>query len=243
MKQYNTENFGRFKEDIKGRELYYLVEKIARKFNTSDSAIGALTLEDLIQEGLLGFVKAIDKVDMELIDKSEDPDKTLNSFLAKRIKGAIRRAININRSGIRLPEYLLNDMRNNPEGNERLLQEYFSNGSIVSLDGQSSSQYPNEQEHEAASLASRIPYEDDDFKKERLTTELLKIMDSVLTKREKKVIQLSFGIDCEKLSAKEIAIAIGLKGESSFVTVSEIKRAALLKLKNDVFFSQVEDLI
>jgi RNA polymerase sigma factor (sigma-70 family) len=238
MKQYNTENFDRFKKDINGRELYYLVEKIARKFNTSESAIGALTLEDLIQEGMLGFVKAVAKVDHSLLDKSDDPDATLNSFLAKRIKGAIRRAININRSGIKIPEYVLNDMRNNPEGNEKLLQEYF-NGSVISIDGTVYS----ENGDEVTTLAMRIPDDDDNFKKERLTSELLSIMDAVLTKREKKVVQLSFGIDCEKLPAKEIALSIGLKGDSSFVTVSEIKRVALNKLKNDVLFSQIEDLI
>ena len=37
--------------------------------------------------------------------------KTLKSFLSKRIKGGIRRAIDKNRGDIRIPEHKLNEIR------------------------------------------------------------------------------------------------------------------------------------
>ena len=43
-----------------------------------------------------------------MIDESPDVEKTLKSFLSKRIKGAIRRAIDINRGDIKIPEHKLN---------------------------------------------------------------------------------------------------------------------------------------
>ena len=43
--------------------------------------------------------------------KAEDPEKRLKSFLAKRIKGAIRRAIDNNRGTMRIPEHKLNEIR------------------------------------------------------------------------------------------------------------------------------------
>ena len=44
----------------------------------------------------------------------------------------------------------------------------------------------------------------------------------------------SFGIDCDRKKAKDIALEIGLKGENSQVRVSEIKRAAIIKLCNSL---------
>ena len=48
---------------------------------------------DLIQEGALNLIKAVDRIDWETIKASEDKEKTIKSFLSKRIKGGIRREI------------------------------------------------------------------------------------------------------------------------------------------------------
>ena len=123
MKKYNIKNYIRYKEDVKASQPDYkeldqynrdelaakflpLVENIARKFSTSQQASGVLDITDLIQEGSIGLVKAIDKLDYEILKESEDKEKTLKSFFFKRIKGAIRRAIDIKRGDIRIPEHL-----------------------------------------------------------------------------------------------------------------------------------------
>ena len=113
MKKYNIQNYVRYKEDVKrsmpGDKIAYsyytrdeliikfmpLVENLARKFSTSDQASGVLSINDLIQEGNSGLTIAVDKLDWNQLDDSDDIEKTLKSFLSKRIKGAIRRAINI----------------------------------------------------------------------------------------------------------------------------------------------------
>ena len=134
MKKYNIHNYIKYKEDVKqsvnrleGKfwdeytrdelivKFLPLVENLARKFSTSDQASGVLSINDLIQEGSLGLVKAVDRLDMIRVMESDDPEKTIKSFLAKRIKGSIRRAIDINRGNIRIPEHKLNEIRKSPK--------------------------------------------------------------------------------------------------------------------------------
>ena len=120
MKKYNIQNYIRYKEDLKTSQpikkdlLDYnrnelivkflpLVENIARKFSTSQQAAGVMSVLDFIQEGSMGLTKAVDKLDYVMLKDSKDKEKTLKSFFFKRIKGAIRRAIDHNRGDIRIP--------------------------------------------------------------------------------------------------------------------------------------------
>ena len=110
MKKYNIKNYVRYKEDLKRviesvkqkRFVDYnpeelkviflpLVENISRKFATSQEASGVMSINDIIQEGSLQLCKAVDKIDRNRLFESEDIEKTLKSFLAKRIRGGIRR--------------------------------------------------------------------------------------------------------------------------------------------------------
>ena len=111
MKNYNTDNYNRYKNDLKANikrigskdwkdytrdELIVifmpLAENLARKFSTTQQASGVMTVTDMIEEGSVGLIKAVDKIIWKTIYEAEDPEKRLKSFLAKRIKGAIRRA-------------------------------------------------------------------------------------------------------------------------------------------------------
>ena len=106
MKKYNVQNYVRYKEDLRDcmpeqkayneytrNELIVvfmpLVENLARKFSTSQQASGVLSINDILQIGNEGLVKAVDKLDWTKLDESEDIEKTLKSFLSKRIKGNI----------------------------------------------------------------------------------------------------------------------------------------------------------
>ena len=114
MKKYNVQNYIRYKEDLKASmpeekpyDLYTkhelaikfmpLVENLARKFSTTQQASGVLTINDLIQIGAEALTKSVDKLLWETIEASEDKEKTLKSFFSKRIKGHIRRRIDIAR--------------------------------------------------------------------------------------------------------------------------------------------------
>ena len=143
MKKYNVQNYVRYKEDIKRSmpdefisykklsrdkliiKFMPLVENLARKFSTTQQASGVLSINDLIQIGNEGLVKAVDKLDWTMLDESEDIEKTLKSFFSKRIKGNLRRRIDINRGDIRIPEHKLNEIRNNPK-DKKLVEMFFN---------------------------------------------------------------------------------------------------------------------
>jgi DNA-directed RNA polymerase specialized sigma subunit len=72
---------------------------------------------------------------------------------------------------------------------------------------------------------------------------LTKILNENLNDKERDVIKMSYGIDSEKRSATEIANHLGIKGNSSYVRVSQLKRQALDKLKNAISHSQVTDYL
>ena len=157
MKKYNIQNYVRYKEDvlnsirlIENKKLNEytrdeliitflpLVENIARKFATSQQASGVMDITDLIQEGSKGLINAADKIIWETILESTDPEKTIKSFLSKRIKGAIRRAIDINRGDIRIPEHKLNEIRKDNGKNEKMVSMFF-NSIFLSIEEQASS--------------------------------------------------------------------------------------------------------
>ena len=64
-----------------------------------------------------------------------------------------------------------------------------------------------------------------------------------LTDKEYHVVRLSFGINCDKLSAKQIADKLDMKGSSSYVRVSQLKKHAIQKLTECVPHSQVVDYL
>ena len=54
---------------------------------------------------------------------------------------------------------------------------------------------------------------------------------------------MSYGLNCEKKSAKEIAAKLNIKGDSAYVRVSQLKRQAIDKLIDNVEYSQVIDFL
>lgn len=209
-----------------------LVENIARKQSTSDQASGILSILDLIQEGSAGLIAATNKLDRETLRKSDDQEKTLKSFLSKRIKGAIRRAVDMNRGEIRIPEHKLNEIRRNPK-DERLVSMFF-NSVFSSIDAK-----PNNDEN----LAYQVIDKSEPYNIALLNTYLLGLMRTHLDERQYNVLRLSYGLDCDKQSAKQIADILKINGTASYVRVSQIKKEAIDKLVDNVPPSQVIDYL
>ena len=250
MKKYNVQNYIRYKEDLK-RSMpedkfydYYtrdelivrflpLVENLARKFATSEQASGVLSINDLIQEGSKGLTLAVDKLEWEKLIDSEDIEKTLKSFFSKRIKGAIRRAIDINRGDIRIPEHKLTEIRKNPK-DEKIVTMFF-NSIFSSIDAN----YNNDEENPLY----QIPDESEPYNITLLNTYLLSLMKQHLTTIEYEVIRLSFGLDCEKHSANYIASKLNINVNTANVRVSQIKREAIDKLIANTDANQVIDYL
>ena len=246
MKKYNIKNYVRYKEDVKTSQpvlkeldqynrdeliskFLPLVENIARKFSTSQQASGVMNITDLIQEGSIGLVKAVDKLDYNILSASEDKEKTLKSFFFKRVKGAIRRAVDINRGDIRIPEHKLNEMRRNP-GDKKMVEMFF-NSIFLSIDAKS---YTDDED-----LTYQIPDESEPYNIGLLNSYLKSLMKKYLNPNEYEVLRLSYGLDCERHQAKDIAPRIDINGASGYVRVSELKKQAVQKLIDSVDHSQV----
>jgi RNA polymerase sigma factor (sigma-70 family) len=209
-----------------------LVENIARKQSTTNQASGILSILDLIQDGNYALIAAVNKLDRELLLKSDDQEKTLKSFLSKRIKGAIRRAVDMNRGEIRIPEHKLNEIRKNPK-DEKLVAMFF-NSVFSSIDVS-----PNDDEN----LAYQVVDKSEPYNIALLNTYLLGLMRTHLDERQYDVLRLSYGLDCDKHSANDIATQVGISVSTAHVRISQIKRDAIQTLIDNVDSSQVLDYL
>ena len=244
MKKYNPRTYATYKDSVAAararikREnlaslsrdevitMYLpLVENIARKFSTSHQASGIMSLNDIIQEGSIGLIASYDNIKWEKIKESSDPERTIRSFFSKRIKGAIRRAIDKNRGDIRIPEHKLNEIRKDNGKNKKLMQLFF-NSIFLSIDEKLDD---SEEDYANKVIDTSKPYVIHE-----INNYLMDLMSRVLDVREYEVIRLSYGLDCDKHSAKQIAEIVGINVDTAHVRVSQIKRNALEKLMDRV---------
>ena len=249
MKKYNVKNYIRYKEDLKVSmpvdkpyEFYTrdelivkflpLVENISRKFATSQEASGVMSILDIMQEGSANLTKAVDKIDWEKLVDSEDVEKSLKSFLSKRIRGGIRRAIDKNRGTMRIPEHKLNEMRRTG-GKDKKMVEMFFNSIFLSVDAKPANE----------DMVYQIPDKSDPYNEQLLNAYLMSLLNKYLTDDEAYVLSKSYGLTGKKLSAKQIAKDLGIQGVSDYVRVSELKKQAVQKLIDTVDHSQVLDYL
>ena len=249
MKKYNVKNYIRYKEDVKqaianvplkdfvdytSEELKViflpLVENIGRKFATSQEASGVMSIMDIIQEGSLQLCKAVNKIDKDKLIESDDVEKTLKSFLAKRIRGGIRREIDRNRGTMRIPEHKLNEMRSTKD--EKMVRMFF-NSIFLSYDAK----------QEDEDMIYQIPDKADPYNETLLNAYLMSLLNKHLTTSEVYVLNKSYGLTGEKLPAKQIADQLGIEGVSAYVRISELKKQAVEKLIANVDHSQVLDYL
>jgi RNA polymerase sigma factor (sigma-70 family) len=253
MKKYNVKNYIRYKEDVKAcmpdEEFDYfeltrkdliirflpLVENLSRKFSTTQQASGVLTINDLIQIGSEGLIKAVDRLDWDMLNESEDIEKTLKSFFSKRIKGAIRRRIDMQRGDMRIPEHKINEIRKN-NGKDKKMVAMFFNSIFLSIDAQ-----PLNDDNE--NMMYQIPDKSEPYNISLMNVYLKSLMEKHLDYNEYEALRLSYGLDCNKHSAKEIAEHLKINGISSYVRVSELKKQAVQKLIDNVDHSQVLDIV
>ena len=251
MKKYNIKNYIRYKDDRKRsiqnvkkkRFVDYtpaelkviflpLVENISRKFATSQEASGVMSIMDIMQEGSLQLCKAVDKIDRTRLVQSEDVEQTLKSFLAKRIRGGIRRAIDINRGTMRIPEHKLNEIRKDG-GKDKKMVAMFFNSIFLSIDANPSDE----------NMVYQIPDKSDPYNEILLNSYIMSLLNKHLNSDEVLVLNKSYGLDGNKWSANEIATALEIKGVSAYVRVSELKKQAVEKLIANVDHSQVLDYL
>ena len=254
MRKFNIQNYVRYKNDVEAAikrvrkpedgdytkltndeiitNFLPLVVTLAMKQSTSDQASGVLSILDLFQEGNAGLTAAVNKLDRTLLADSEDQEKTIKSFLSKRIKGAIRRAVDMNRGDIRIPEHKLNEIRRNPK-DEKMVSMFF-NSVFSSIDDQ-----PNEDDN----MAYQVIDKSEPYNIALLNAYLLSLMKQHCTPTQYDVLRLSFGLDCDKHSANEIADKLGISVSTAHVRISQIKRDAIQALVDNVDSTQVLDYL
>jgi RNA polymerase sigma factor (sigma-70 family) len=254
MKSYNIPNYIRYKEDIKQTnkdslnndfqsyprdrliaKFLPLVENIAKKFSTTTQACGVLDITDLMQHGSMGLILAVDKIEWDTLNASTDQEKTIKSFLSKRIKGSIRRAIDINRGSIKIPEHKLNEIRKD-NGKDHTMVAMFFNSIFLSIDEQIN-------DDDEDNMLYQIPDQTEPYNINLMNLYLKSLLTKHLNEREYEVLRLSYGLDCDKYSANEIADKLGIEGASAYVRISEIKKQAIKKLIDNVEPSQVLDYL
>ena len=254
MRKFNIQNYVRYKNDVEAAikrvrkpedgdytkltndeiitNFLPLVVTLAMKQSTSDQASGVLSILDLFQEGNAGLTAAVNKLDRTLLADSEDQEKTIKSFLSKRIKGAIRRAVDMNRGDIRIPEHKLNEIRRNPK-DEKMVSMFF-NSVFSSIDDK-----PDDDEN----MAYQVIDKSEPYNIALLNMYLLSLMKQHCTPTQYDVLRLSFGLDCDKHSANEIADKLGISVSTAHVRISQIKRDAIQALVDNVDSTQVLDYL
>jgi len=254
MKKYNIFNYIRYKEDLKVsipddknfqdytrneliKKFLPLVEAMARKFSTSDQASGILSILDLLQIGSEGLTRAVDKLDWNRMKDEEgkwrpqnEIEQTLKSFFSKRIKGSIRRRIDMHRGTMRLPEHKLNEIRNSKD---KKMVAMFFNSIFLSIDAQVNNE----------DVFNQIPDKSEPYNIALMNIYLKGLMKKHLSKVEYEVLRLSYGLDCDKYSAKEIAQELKIEGTGNYVRISELKKQAVQRLIDNVDHSQVLDYL
>ena len=248
MKRYNLKNYIRYKDDLKRSmpkdaqwncytreqliiKLMPLVENIARGFSMADRASGILSINDVIQEGNMALVFAVDRIDWNQVNIEDDIERQISGFVQKRIKGSIRRAIDMYRGNIKIPEHIINEVRKNTDEDKRMVRMFF-NSVFESLDEK---KYNNEK--------VQVPDTSKVYKTALLNAYILSLMKSCLDHREYEVIRMSYGLDCDKMQAKKIAKILNINGTADYVRISQIKREALDKLAENIRPDQVIDFL
>ena len=203
-----------------------------------------LSLQDLINEGNIGLIKAAQKFD-------ETRGFKFISYAVWWIRQSILQALAEQSRIVRLPlnqvgsvnkiNKVLSKFEQENERRpsvaelaEELNLEEDKISEVLRVSGRQVSVDAPFQDGEENCLLDVLtnddaPHTDSPMDKESLCSELDNILSAVLKDREKKVIVMSFGIGCHEKSLEEIGDLLGLTRER----VRQIKEKSLRKIKND----------
>ena len=91
--------------------------------------------------------------------------------------------------------------------------------------------------------ALNIPDKNEPYNTDLLNQYLKGLLRKHLNIKEYEVLRLSYGLDCDKHSALQIADKLDIQGSSAYVRVSQLKKQAVQKLIDNVDYTQVLDYL
>ena len=134
---------------------------------------------------------------------------------------------------MRLPEHVLSSIRKN-FGKDKKAVAMFFNSIFLSIDAPS---------RDDDDIFTQIEDKSEPYNQEFLNMYLTSLLKQHLTDKEFHVLRMSYGLDCDKHSANEIAAELKIEGKGAYVRVSQLKKQAVNKLIENVDHSQVLDYL
>ena len=194
-------------------EIYFeWVIQIANAFPRDAIAIGALNYMDLYQAGYVGLVEAYNKLDH---DRGQ-AEKW--AYLKKRIKWAIRREIDNYGAFIKVPRRDIEEQRASLSGIEK---------SIVNI-------FPKFFDEKLGFYDHSLESWDNVLLGELIDDILLKY---IRDPKHRAIIRLLFGLDCDKLPIKDVAIEFNM----SEIGIKKIRSRSIDKLKTEEIKKIIEN--
>ena len=134
---------------------------------------------------------------------------------------------------MRIPEHKLNEIRKDG-GKDKKMVAMFFNSMFLSIDNKP---------YDDDDMIYQIPDTSEPYNTGLLNMYLTSLLKKHLDYKEYEVLRMSYGLDCDKHSAKQIAAKLEIVGASDYVRVSELKKQAVTKLIDNVDHSQVLDYL
>jgi len=134
---------------------------------------------------------------------------------------------------MRLPEHITNEIRKN-FGKDKKMVAMFFNSIFLSIDSGT---------RDDDDMLYQIEDKSEPYNQVFLNMYLTSLLKQHLDDKEFHVLRLSYGLDCDKHSAKQIADYLNIEGSGAYVRVSQLKKQAVNKLIENVDHSQVIDYL
>lgn len=207
----------RFRDSNEMRQAYQSwVVTMANRFERTYPRIGILNFSDLLQEGYVGFYKAWDKLNWELILSHAEEERIgmITNYIKVSIKRHIIRAIARDRETIRIPEHYYMEKWDNGSKIKEYTTDIFLSRTFTSFQTAIDAEYVN------------------DYLSDEINELLHVVMEKFLKSFEKTIIMQSYGID-EAYDKPRPVKNMAEYHKVSEIWVKKTKANALKKLRDE----------